>query len=898
MHIDALLVVALLAAPSLQDGDSPLPAAPLFDPTAAGRWVRLDDGALSFVGRAVIADVAPADAAQAVSYASAFVNAALGKNLTSSQLDARQVEELGNDTYAVRLEQRIGGVPVQDAEAAILVVGTAITFARTRLAELRESPSNTVSIADEAARALAAAHFSKAAVSTARPEPRLVLLGADALRFAWRVEVDTQRPFAWWAVFVDAESGAIARADKLSGEAVSGDVAFQVDTLCMGQGTSVVGMPHIAWNGGSFADDAGHFYSASDVAQASVQLASPYFRLNNQAGALAGPWSFPLAAEPAVNSLEITSAPLDQVTPFFHIHKVRGWLRGRLDHDNSQKAWTEEKVDVNVNLNSTCNAFYNGTINFFQAGNGCLNTGRVAAIVYHEYGHGIHHHSGGSFDGQVSEGISDYIAATITNQPGIGGLQSCGSFFRHCENDYTYCSSGCDFGPGSPVHSSGQVICAVWWGFRKQLVAMYGYDLGIATADRIFLRYLSLVGNMSSSYDAAIAADDDEDGDPSNGTRHSCELNRAFADDSDGAVAHFPELQGKIPSAPSVTIKHEPPGRVSLAAGAAPQLEFVIQQTQGCAPAQSLAEVTLHYRVPGGAAQSVVAVASGATADGERFVASLEGLSAPVTIEYYLTAKLANIEFIYPYQGPRVPRDNKYPYYRQMARFADDLEIYSSDFESDDGGLTASTTSADAQPDWEWGKPNGLGGDPTAAVSGEKIWGTDLGEGGDGQYSRQRTSYLELPAFDASGHSEVRLQFWRYLLNSDVARIEVNGRRVYEHRAGGFFWRDPAWTFQDLDISPFAAGQSNVRIRFVMVDEFPDSFELGGWNIDNLAVVAAGTQGGTTVGGSDMPDGLSFESSGCAAAGAADGALAILALGLLVMARAARRPAKAPSRAP
>ena len=47
---------------------------------------------------------------------------------------------------------------------------------------------------------------------------------------------------------------------------------------------------------------------------------------------------------------------------------------------------------TNVNLNQTCNAFYsttNGSINFYRSGGGCRNTGEIAAVFDHEWGHGL-----------------------------------------------------------------------------------------------------------------------------------------------------------------------------------------------------------------------------------------------------------------------------------------------------------------------------------------------------------------------------------------------------------------------------------------------------------------------------------------------------------------------------
>ncbi len=71
---------------------------------------------------------------------------------------------------------------------------------------------------------------------------------------------------------------------------------------------------------------------------------------------------------------------------FYEVNKLvemaRGWLPGN--------AWLQAQLPTNVNINQTCNAFWNGTsINFYRSGGGCRNTGEIAAVFDHEWGHGL-----------------------------------------------------------------------------------------------------------------------------------------------------------------------------------------------------------------------------------------------------------------------------------------------------------------------------------------------------------------------------------------------------------------------------------------------------------------------------------------------------------------------------
>ena len=48
-----------------------------------------------------------------------------------------------------------------------------------------------------------------------------------------------------------------------------------------------------------------------------------------------------------------------------------------------------------MNINSTCNAYWNGsTLNFYRSGGGCSNTGEIAAVFLHEWGHGMDQNAG------------------------------------------------------------------------------------------------------------------------------------------------------------------------------------------------------------------------------------------------------------------------------------------------------------------------------------------------------------------------------------------------------------------------------------------------------------------------------------------------------------------------
>ncbi len=91
---------------------------------------------------------------------------------------------------------------------------------------------------------------------------------------------------------------------------------------------------------------------------------------------------------------------------FYEVNKLaeqaRGWLPAN--------TWLQSQLRTNVNLNNTCNAFYSpsaGTINFYRSGGGCRNTGEIAAVFDHEWGHAMDDNDTAGALSNSSEGYAD-----------------------------------------------------------------------------------------------------------------------------------------------------------------------------------------------------------------------------------------------------------------------------------------------------------------------------------------------------------------------------------------------------------------------------------------------------------------------------------------------------------
>jgi hypothetical protein len=207
------------------------------------------------------------------------------------------------------------------------------------------------------------------------------------------------------------------------------------------------------------------------------------------------------------------SSPLEiaQVSAFHWTNEAYHFAQGVLAFQN---------LPTRVNINSSCNAFWDGSsINFFRAGASCPNTAYVD-VVCHEYGHGIDHWLGGIVDGGYSEGFGDAVALLITRQPCVGrDFFGAGTCLRDATQVNLWPPAA-----GEGVHSIGKRYGQFTWQLVLELQKTYSVDESFAIAKRLILA--AAAGNPSNIPDAVQLSfiADDNDGNLSNGSPHFKEL--------------------------------------------------------------------------------------------------------------------------------------------------------------------------------------------------------------------------------------------------------------------------------------------------------------------------------------------------------------------------------------
>ncbi|MCI0582899.1 MAG: hypothetical protein L0227_08390, partial [Chloroflexi bacterium] len=249
----------------------------------------------------------------------------------------------------------------------------------------------------------------------------------DGLRYrlVHRVRHESRQPIGVWTSYVDAVDGTVwARENAVRHVDLTGTVTADVLPASPEDAFELAAFPHtiVRRNTDSTATDVTGLYTLLGVT-AGETITTPLRALFLEIFDAAGP-------EGSLSAMAPGAGPLDFHWTFAGGDTAEGnaFYHGLLSHDYVQAidpAFTvlDYRMPCQVNINATCNAFWDGIgINFFRTGNGCANTGNIADVVYHEYGHGVTQFTFDPFspNGALHEGFSDYLASSMTRQPLIG----------------------------------------------------------------------------------------------------------------------------------------------------------------------------------------------------------------------------------------------------------------------------------------------------------------------------------------------------------------------------------------------------------------------------------------------------------------------------------------------
>jgi len=807
-----------------------------FVTAVGGRWQATWDHATSVPSRiwgaGVAVSGASADADVAATAARALIAAHL--DLLAPGADPADLVLVSNDwdgeMRTIGFAQERGGVRVLGGQVSVRIK-------HDRIFVISSQALPDVAIARPRAKKLTAevlATRARAALDRALPLPAtattgapgaatiLPLVGDDGVlgyRLVVPVVIDAKSKGAWTA-FVDPASGdVVARRQEL--EYVSaGDVRY--DAVVRWTGTPRANMPaasaQLTVDGvDAIATATGQIlWGSSAPATVITHVLGGQAEVTDETGVLT---TGTIQVPPS--GVGVWSAATDeladaQINGFIHSGIVREFARATFART---LPFLDLPVNVHVNIDDQCNAYSNGTvIHFFKSSDMCENTARIADVVYHEFGHSIHHHAiidgVGAFDGAMSEGLSDFLAASITGDPGMGrGFFHTNDALRDLDPVDEEAVWPRDIGE---IHTTGIIFGGTFWDLRKRLIADLGQAAGVDLTLKLFYAAVRRATDIPASLIEALAADDD-DGNLDNGTPHECAIRDVFGQHG------LRTISGQV----------DAPGAIVAAEGqvAAP-IQIRISGLSSNCPGDEIDRVDVGWRPGVGATPPAGAVQ--ATAAGANYTADipLPNDGGRVDFQAQITFTDGNHELL-----PDNPGDMYYQVYQ-----GETVPLYCTDFETDpfSEGWTLGSTGV---VNFEWGPASAAHSatDPDTAYSGENILGLGLGY----DYADETSVSVNLPPIDVHQYSDVLVQYRRWLTVEDGfydhATIEANGEVAWSNydsmngTSSSTHHLDKEWRFHSVPLSTRFPGPI-LNLSFKL--ESDQGLHFGGWAIDDLCVVA------------------------------------------------------------
>lgn len=739
-----------------------------------------------------------------------------------------------------------GGVEVRLQQGRLVMLGIDTHPAADTVAPLPAiSADAAIQLAISEGLAPEAEHLVEGAVLVVLP------LETDAgleYRLSWMVRSRTgllaaAAPVGIWRSLVDAQTGELL-AQYNEVRYASGTVYGTHDTRVPNGDMSTSAFPwmDITSGGGSTTTDEDGKWSLSG-SSFTATLEGDWVTVENSSG---GEGSLTWSSGSA--TWTTTAATQAEIDTFLFQNQIHVWgvtWAPELDISNQQMA-------ALVNINDVCNAYYDGNVNFYKSGSGCNNTGQMADVSYHEWGHGFHAYCADtwSVDGSVGEGAGDAVSFFNTGDSEIAPyFMTSGDSIRDAGPNRAYPDDIV-----GEVHEDGLIFAGAIWDLWGLLDGSLGAEDGYATSVTLFKETLKANPTIEVTYDELVAADDD-DADLSNGTPNQCEIIEAFGPHGLGPTGGTGALLGLY----HPPVENQPPTATSY-----PLDAELLNYAPGCVES-TLSDAVVRYSIDGGATWSEAPLTASATG----VAGAIPAVAPGTVVTYYIEAQSSDGAAVTAPTGGEI---NPFSFF-----VGELVEISCFDFEDDDGGFThelLSGSDGEGADDWVWSRPRGAGGDPSEAVSGTKVWGNDLGGGNfNGQYQENKTNRLTSPAIDTSGYERVFLQYRRWLQVEDgyfdKASIYANDAVVWQNHessrsVGDEHTADDQWALHTLELP--AADSTALGWEI----ESDAGLNFGGWTLDDVCVYGyvapvepidsgdpedSGTPDGDTGGAGDGPGG-------------------------------------------
>ncbi|MGH7724020.1 MAG: FlgD immunoglobulin-like domain containing protein [Candidatus Eiseniibacteriota bacterium] len=754
-------------------------------------------------------------------------------------------------TWFLVFQQRHRGVDVDGGRVDLRLRedGTIVLFGSDWFPGIAVDPSSGFAQGVADARARTAVGFD-ASRDRALGGKRVILPvphadGTIDYRVAHVVRHRIESPPALWRSYVDANTGEIlARENDLRFDDLVGKVEGRIHpNTWTDPFVTVPFRDHVVATGldSTFTDASGRYVRPNTIMGTVMRfgLRGPFLEVIHTSANEA----YQQFASPANDTLNVLWTPANSDTAerdtWYHAHLAREYVK-RIDPGFVA---LDYRMPCTVNINSLCNAFWDGVgINFFRwgirpaDGRACANTGTISDVIYHEFGHGRTQEVWAPLfpSGAMHEGLSDYLAATMTNQPVIGrGFFGAGTQIRSAENTTQINEPSCL----GAVHCMGTALAGSLWDTREALIASYGDPAdAIDHADSLFHYAGYGAAPWHDDYLLDLLVVDDDDGTLLNGTPRYGQICPSFA-------AHG------IPcpdTTSGVWFVHTPPADVGLSTG-----PVVIQARMGSFAGSFLpGSARIFIRAPSDFLPNPFNEFPMTHLGGDLYQYTVSN-SGPLSgaIEYYFTGgDNTGHTGTSPAAGPDAP-------YRVYVGAL--IAVWEDDFETDRGwtsivppGVTGRWMRVDPHGTQDDFDPTFLFQSPDDHTPGPGIFAYVTGDTANGNPAGAADVdggcvTLLSPVIDLSTTWNARLEYWRWF--TDETRLD-DSLVVSVSPDNGVSWfeleRQPftqnSWLAKTFRLEDYVPLTDQMRLRYVTCDGGGGSLLEGGLDDVKITTRSAG----------------------------------------------------------
>ena len=530
-----------------------------------------------------------------------------------------------------------------------------------------------------------------------------------------------------------------------------------------------------------------------------------------------------------------SNSTIQERTAFYAVNKIHGHLKSVFPTFTG----LDYAIETNIDVQGSCNAYYNGTINFYAEGNGCNATAKITDVVYHEYGHGINNYRYGSgmWNGGLNEGYADIWAISLTQSPvlGYGWDLSDPTVYvrRYDQNRKVYPQDLV-----GQVHADGEIIAGAFWdtylnlGNMQQMLDLFKYTFDGAPDGPN-----GTEGIIYTDVLVEVLFADDNDANLTNGTPNDIAIIQAFA------------LHG-ITLLSNAVIAHSP---ISIAPG---NIDINISANISSTYSWALASANCFYRINDNPNWNNLSM----TANGNNYTATIPAQPNGNIVAYYisLTDNYGFESGINPQESNVIPiKDANLPFFVMVG-----YELYEEeDFDFNVGFWQTGHPSDIATTGmWEIGSPIGSYDDPStlsgmvqpayqhtpngyACAFTQNASSINDGIGANDVDGGHTTLFS--PYYNLTNYTNPAFTYWRWYTNSPAGGANpgadwwqvmitddgINWEYVENTLSSDLSWRRNAFRVKD-----YVNLTSSVRLKFIASDSIRPGQNLDGGSLIEAAV--------------------------------------------------------------